>query len=110
MVLTPQAVERTAMTPACIVLVASLPALVTPAIAATNPKTPNTAVAGIGDQTLKALSVARVAEHRVVGRACAIERRPILHLAWPNTSKRFADWHAAEQLTRNKAANRDTPS
>ena len=42
------------MTPACIVLVASLPALVTPAIAVTNPKTPNTAVTGICDQMLKA--------------------------------------------------------
>ncbi|HSR80686.1 MAG TPA: hypothetical protein VLL28_07915 [Hyphomicrobiaceae bacterium] len=92
------------MTPACIVLVASLLTLVTPAIAAT------TAVPGICDQTLKALSFAAAAKHRVVGCDCALERDTILDLAWPQTGKRFADWHAAVQLIRNKAANSSTPS
>jgi hypothetical protein len=67
-------------------------------------------VPGICDQTLKALSLAAAAKHRVVGRDCAIERGTILDVAWPKTGKRFADWHAAVQLTRNKAANSSTPS
>jgi hypothetical protein len=65
------------MTPACIVLVASLLALVTPAIAATGPKTPNTAVPGICDRTLQAPSLAAAAKHRIVGCDRAVERGTI---------------------------------
>src|SRR5262245_66150764 len=77
MVITAEVVERTAMTPASIVLVASLLALVTPAVAVTNLKTDNTAVLEIDDETLTAKSFAPAAKSWGVDCNCAIERGKI---------------------------------
>jgi len=98
------------MTPARIVLVASLLALVTPTVVATTLKTNDAAVPGISDQTLKAQSCAAAAKRWVVGCDCALERGKIVHIPWRETAKRFAHWHAAVELTRHNAATPRTLS
>jgi len=97
------------MTPAGIVLVAALLALVTPAVAATTRKTNDTHVSGICDRGLKAQSFAAAAKRWVVGCRCAHERSKIAESSWPETGKRLAHRHAVE-LTRNRTANASTPS
>ena len=66
------------MTPARIVLVASLLALVTPAVVATTLKTNDTAVPGISDQARKAPSFAAAAKRWVVGPDRTLERGKIV--------------------------------
>ena len=95
------------MTPASIVLVASLPALVTPAVAVTNLKTDNTAVLEIDDETLTAKSFAPAAKSWGVDCNCAIERGKIVDLSWPANGKAVAHWHTVP-MARRDAANPST--
>jgi hypothetical protein len=98
------------MTPARIVLVASLLALVTPAVVATTLKTNDTAVPGISDQARKAPSFAAAAKRWVVGPDRTLERGKIVDVSWRETGKRVAHWRAAVELSRHNAAKPRTLS
>jgi len=98
------------MTPARIVLVASLLALVTPAVVATTLKTNATVAPGISDQARKAPSFAAAAKRWVVGPDRTLERGKIVDVSWRETGKRVAHWRAAVELSRHNAAKPRTLS